>query len=394
MTRKILHALFATFLSVLVTACGGGSGGGQGSAPPPSTPPPAAGMIGDGRLGELVEWAQASQNVPAMALVLVHSGQIAEIAAVGQRSMSDSARVTTNDRWHLGSLTKAFTATLAGVLVDQSVIGWQTTPLDVWPELDQSMHAGFRNITLKQILSHTSGMTNAGAVPPSFLDNAPGTLMAKRRQWAAQLLADAPAFPAGLFNYSNWGYVVAGAMLETVTGTPYEMLLQQQVLAPLGMTQTGFGAPGMPGQTDEPWGHWDRGNQFEPVSPGPGADNPQSLAPAGTVHTTLDDYAQFMMAHIAGARGVPGLVTVPTFQTLHTPVIMGSALGWGVFRDDTWAQGDVLGHDGSNLRWYSTVRLAPAIDAGALIITNAGGRAEEANDLLGDLLIQRFQASQ
>ena len=395
MTSKILSLLAASVLTVLLAACGGGGGGsGQSPTSQPTTPPPAVGIIGDGRLGELVEWARASEDVPAMALVLVQGGQIAEFAAVGRRSMSENTRVTTNDRWHLGSLTKAMTATLAGVLVDQSVIGWQTTPLDVWPGLDQSIHFGFRDITLKQLLSHTSGMTNAGSVPQAFLDNATGTLIEKRRQWAAQLLADAPALPAGLLNYSNWGYVVAGAMLETVTGTPYETLLEQQVLGPLGMNDTSFGAPGTPGQTDEPWGHWDLGNSFEPISPGPGADNPQVLGPAGTVHSTLSDYAQFMMAHIAGARGIPGLVTVPTFQTLHTPVVSGSALGWGVLPDDSGVQGIILSHDGSNVRWYAAVRLAPAADVGALIVTNAAGRAEEAIDLLGDLLTERFQASQ
>ena len=147
--------------------------------------------------------------------------------------------------------------------------------------------------------------------------------------------------------------------------------------------------------SDQPWGHWDRDNHFEPVVPGRGADNPRVVGPAGTVHATLYDYAQFMIAHIAGARGIPGLDTVPTFNVLHTPIDEGSALGWGYNPHEDWAEGPVLAHAGSNTRWYALVRLAPQLDAGVLVAINAGGdRAETTIDFLGDVILERFQASQ
>lgn len=394
MTHKRFRLGAVSIALLFFAACGGG--GGDDNNPPVARPipPPMAGTIGDGRLEELLEWARASQDVPAMAMVLVQQGQIAEMAAIGRRSVSADTPVTVEDRWHIGSLTKAMTATLAGVLIEQSVISWETTPFDVWPELDPTIHPGFRNVTLKQLLSHTSGMRNLGQIPSSMEDDAPGTLMEKRRAWAAELLTEAPAVAAGTFLYSNSGYVVAGAMLETLTATPWETLLAQQVFAPLGMQDSGFGAPGTPGEIDAPWGHWDRGAQFDPVPPGPGADNPQAIGPAGTVHCTLTDYAQFMLAHIAGARGIPGLLTVPTFETLHTPLHEGSALGWGVDPFEDWAQGMVLAHAGSNVRWYAVVRLAPALDAGVFFVVNAGeNRANAAIAALTDLILERLEAS-
>ena len=388
------RTLAVATVSVFLAACGGGGGSGSAEKNPSPLPPPAAGTVGDGRLDELLEWARASQDVPAIAMVMVERGQIAEMAAVGRRSLTAAAQVTTEDRWHLGSLTKAMTATLAGVLVEQSVIGWETTPLDVWPELEQTIHPGFRTITLKQLLSHTSGMRRVNDVPSHFDDAAPGTRMDKRRSWTSELLREEPVAPIGMFSYSNGGYVVAGAMLETVTATPWEHLLQEQVFGPLGMHETGFGAPGTPGETDQPRGHWDRGGHFDPVTPGPDADNPQAIGPAGTVHATLRDYAQFMLAHIAGARGTPGLVTAETFEILHTPVAEGSALGWGFSPHEDWAQGPMLAHNGSNNRWFAVVRLAPRLDAGALIVVNAGGRRTDAAiDSLSDLILKRFEAS-
>lgn len=372
-----------------LASCGGGD---EAAEPLPIPPAPAAGQIGDGRLPELLEWARASQLLPAMGIVFVQGGQIVEQAVVGRRSETLNVPVTVSDRWHLGSLTKAMTSTLAAELVEQSVITWDTTALDVWPELSASIHPGFRNVTLRQLLSHTSGMVRdsdwSGAE-----DSASGTPMQKRRAWAGRILSQAPAGPTGQHLYSNVGYVVAGAMLETRTGAPWETLLTQHVFAPLGMNATGYGAPGTVGRSDEPWGHWQRTSGLDPVPPGPGADNAQAVGPAGTVHSTFVDYGRFMAAHIAGARGIPGIVTAASFAELHTPHA-GYALGWGVATELSTVGGPGLDHRGSNLRWFALVWLSPSNDAGMLVVTNAGGpRAEAAVVALDRVFRERFAAS-
>jgi len=81
-------------LGCALLACGGGGGDGKGPAPLPTPTPPAAGTIGDGRLNEILEWARASQNAPAMATVVIRRGQVVEKAAVGLRSADASVRVT------------------------------------------------------------------------------------------------------------------------------------------------------------------------------------------------------------------------------------------------------------------------------------------------------------
>jgi len=93
-----------------------------------------------------------------MAVVVVRDGQIVEQAAARRRSLSSAVAVTVDHRWHVGSLSKAMPGTLAGVVMDRSVISWETGPLDVWPELADTMHAGFRSITLRHLLTHTSAM--------------------------------------------------------------------------------------------------------------------------------------------------------------------------------------------------------------------------------------------
>ena len=144
-------------LACALTACGGG-GDGNGPAPLPAPAAPAAGTLGDGRLTELMEWARGAQNAPALAAVVIRRGQVVERGAVGLRSADSSVRVTLTDQWHIGSITKSMTSTLAALLVEDGLITWDTRPIDVWPQMASRIHAGFRDITLRQLLSHSSGM--------------------------------------------------------------------------------------------------------------------------------------------------------------------------------------------------------------------------------------------
>lgn len=380
--------------SLLIVACGGG-GGSSANSSLPAPPPPPVGSLGDGQLVDLVEWARASQDLPAMGAVVVLNGQVAEMAVSGLRTLSQNESVSAADAWHIGSLTKALTSTLIAALVEQSVLSWNTTPLEVWPELDATMHPQFRSITIKQLLSHTAGIQSVNAAPSQYGDAAFGTLVEKRRSFSAELLSSAPESQVGVQHYTNGGYIIAGAMAETLMSAPWEDLLRDYVFAPLDMRETGFGAPGGPGAATQPWGHWDQGNRFDPVVPGPDADNPQVFGPAGTIHTTLNDYAKFMIAHINGARGIDGFLTAATFTVLHTPLDSGLALGWGVQDSGSFPGFVELAHGGSNLRWYAIVTLVPGTNGGALFVVNAGGeRSRTAIDTLDDLVVERFKNAQ
>ena len=399
------NTVFAISLLVFVVACGGGgsaavqqpppTGSGPGIPPSPIEP----GVFGDGRMSDIVETIRDRHNLPALAAIIVAEGQIVDQAASGLRSITGGAAVTTADRWHIGSITKAMTATLAAILVEQSVISWDTTPLDIWPEYAPSMHPQYQSVTVVDLLSHQAGLRLAVDTIPSIsqiADNAPGSLIDKRRLWAKELLELAPVNATGNFLYTNAGYIIVGSMLETVTSSAWETLMTDQIFGPLGMTNTGFGAPGRSGQFDEPLGHLEENGSLVAVPPGRNADNPRALGPAGTVHTTLSDYAQYMFAHLEGERGIPGIVTAGTFQFLHTPVRNSSyALGWDTDNSQPWTEGPVISHSGSNARWWANAGLAPGMNVGVFMVTNAAtDAAQDGSDELGQLLIQRILNSQ
>ncbi|MBB6096271.1 CubicO group peptidase (beta-lactamase class C family) [Povalibacter uvarum] len=380
--------------SLWLASCGGDDKGNRGPPPMPVPPAPAAGVVGDNRLAELAEWARDTQDVPAMAVVLVRNGQIAESVVVGRRSAASSVPVTLSDRWHMGSLTKAMTATLAAVLVEDGVIDWDTTAQQVWPEAASQMHADFRDATLRQFLSHTSGLRRDDNFGPAQ-DGAPGTVTEKRRAWAVDLLSHGALVNRGVFSYSNVGYMIAGAMLEARGGASWETLLTDRVFAPLGMVRSGFGAPGTAGQLDQPLGHRSESRGFSPVDlTNPDANIPIAVGPAGSVHTTLDDYARFMLAHIDGERGTPNLVSVESYRVLHEGVGGNYALGWGAQSALSTLGAAGLTHTGTIGLWYSLVWLAPTLDAGVMIAVNGGGdRSLAAIEQMDLLMRQRVMAS-
>lgn len=313
-------------------------------------------------LAEVLERVRASHDLPAMAAFVMHAGEIVEVATVGTRSSKNDTPVGDDAQWHIGSNTKAMTATLAGVLVEEGLLEWDSTIGEILGEVAPDMDERHRDTTLTMLLSHRSGIT-----PNISWYTAP----VDRIECAAKILASGPAHERGEYVYSNAGYVVAGAMLEEVGGARWEDLLRAKILEPLGMDDTGFGAPTSP---NSPWGHRDRLLGWSPMDPEKrGADNAPVLGPAGTVHTTLEDYARFVAAHLEGAQGKDGIVTAETFATLHRPVDGGDyALGWiNVLRD--WAGGSVLTHSGSNTMWYTTVWIAPERDMAFFAATNVGG---------------------
>ncbi len=332
-------------------------------------------------LNELLAEVLKQHDVPSLAAAVVFDGEVHAAGAVGVRKRGDDTLVTVNDKYHIGSCTKAMTATLAGILVERGLLSWETALLEVFSDME--IHPGYQNVTLKPLLSHTAGMpafTDTEAEDPELVDtvfSVNGVPMNDRLGVVvpALLRREPHALPGNTFEYSNMGYVTAGAIFERVTQTPFETLLGAEMFTPLGLTSAGFGAAGTVGKTGEPYGH-----DPEPVEPGPEADNPPVISPAGCVHTSITDFARHAAFHLTGE---PKLVSKETLEVLHTPVTDLCALGWGVFESD-WAPGKLLGHAGSNNRSRAVNLLAPALGFAVVAACNSG--TDEASEALGDIV--------
>jgi len=198
----------------------------------------------------------------------------------------------------------------------------------------------------------------------------------QRSLFVAAVLGRPPTSPPGTaWAYSNAGYVVAGTMIERLAGAPWEELIGRELFVPLGLTSAGFGAPGTPGGAlDQPWGHIPREGGFSPVQPGPWADNPPALGPAGRVHLSIGDFARYAAMHLRAARGDHSFLAEDSVARLHTPHSeSGDALGWLVQARPGEEGGPLLLHDGSNGMFYALIVIAPERNRAIVLATNAGG---------------------
>jgi len=324
-------------------------------------------------------------DMPAMAGAVVTSRALEAVGWTGLRKRGDTAPVTRDDLWHLGSCTKAMTAAIVGKLVEDGKLRWDATVPEIFPDIAGDFHAGFRGVTVAQLLSHRAGLPKdltwrefAGS------ENLPGKRLAVvRRAFGAE-----PSYPPdGDARYSNVGYVAAGAMIEKVTGREWEAVIREWVFAPLGMSSAGFGGLGTPGVVDQPWGHMADGTPAP--KNGSANDNIPLMGPAGRVHCTIQDWAKFVADQLRGARGTDGLLKAATHAVMKEPRKGGDmAMGWMVV-ERPWGGGRVLNHTGSNTMYYCNVWMAPARDFAVLVCANQGGdKAFRATDQAVGALIQ------
>jgi CubicO group peptidase (beta-lactamase class C family) len=299
-------------------------------------------------------------GAPALAAAAQRgSGETLRLVS-GVRSSFSHTAVTVQDVWHLGSITKAITATLVARLVEADKVRWTDTVGELLGSAMPQMRAEYRDVSFRHLLSHRAGLP--GDIPLwQFLRFAlgdPDDVIEARRRYATIALGMEPlSAPGASFAYANNGYVVAGAMLEAKLGESTEGLIRRHVFAPLGLTTAGFGPPGQPGGLTQPLGHQHDIESvafsvvgLHPLKPQPPgsaqSDNPVPLGPAGRAHMSMDDLLHFLSAH----RDRTAFLSPRSWDELHTPPFGGQyAMGW-VRRPD-----GALWHNGSNNRWYAEV---------------------------------------
>lgn len=341
---------------------------------------------------EILTAAREKHKLPAMGGAIVTSDGMVAKGAVGLRAVGSTEAVTDNDLWHLGSCTKAMTATLCAILVEDGKLRWDMTITEVFPELKDEIRPEYQNVTLELLL------TNRGGVPANLIPSGVWAklwkLQTPPREQRLLMLREAlklppdtpgPNTPAGSrMIYSNQNFAVAGAMAEKVMNQSWEELIQNRLFRPLGIYSAGFGPPGSGKRIDQPRGHRGAPGAEAAVSPAElGADNPPAIGPAGVVHMTLDDWGKFIAAHLrqdgmwsvrTASQEPRRLLSPETLQKLHTPPQDEEyAFGWGVTRRQ-WG-GTVLTHAGSNTLWFCVAWVAPEQNFAVFVTCNCGNKS-------------------
>jgi CubicO group peptidase (beta-lactamase class C family) len=327
------------------------------------------------RLQKLLNEVRTKYDLPALGAAVVTDKGPRLVAAVGVRKRGSAVMVTDNDRFRLGSDTKPITAWLIAWLIQQGLLGWDTPLGKLFPDLAKDWPATHRRITVTQLLTHHAGLPHdypggwrtipAGGTPRDQ------RLVLMSKFGTIELVAK----PGEKYEYSNLGYIVAGAVAERVGKASWEDQLEQHLFGPLGMKAVGHGPMGKEGAITQPWQHSKAG---EPIAPKVTTDRPPVMGPAGRLHCSLPAWSKFIAEVLRGARGEKGLLGPKTYAKMFETPFQDKFYcrgGWLGKPGNPAGKGLVLTHDGSNGQNYATAVLLPDSNLAVLVVTNQGGDA-------------------
>jgi CubicO group peptidase (beta-lactamase class C family) len=327
-----------------------------------------------------------------MGAAILQNNQLVALGVAGRRRIDQDAPVQASDAFHLGSDTKAITASVVARLVERGKISWDETMDRALPNLAGDLHPSYRKVTIELLLRHLGGLPGGGAFTEEFTKGFDEQWPIERqRAWMTQrFLRDPPEYEPGTrFEYSSYDYLIIGHVLEQRTGKSWERLVQEEVFAPLSMNECGFGPTATATAPNGVWAHKVDGTGYVPTE----EDNPQLIGPAGTVHCSLASWARFAAAHLGSSKH---WLSPATLEYLHRPVTAPAlpqgksiALGWGV---TTGGEERLLTHDGSNGYNYALIRLAPDWNGAVFVTCNAGDeRAAAAAKEVSSVLLARLK---
>lgn len=342
-----------------------------------STQPAVA--LDERALGDLLAEALARHDVPGAALG-VRVGDEQVIVAAGVASVARRTPVTPDTVFQIGSITKPMTATLAMILVDEGRLELDEPIVRRLPEFRVADPDVSRQVSLRNLLSHTSGIGGDYVADTGRGDDA----LARFVAGCARVGQD---YRLGrVMSYCNSGYSIVGRLIEVIEGAAWEDVLRRRLVQPLGLRAT----TALPEETILSSVAMPHVRTAEGVVPSPAWLLPRALGPTGAVCATVEDVLTFASAHLAGGVAVDGsrILSEESARLMRTPVaevpdIQSPGLHWGL----GWALfGWGFGHDGGAPGQAARLQVAEEAGVSVCLLTNVTMTRGIFDDVVGGLL--------
>ena len=318
----------------------------------------------------------AAWEVPGCAIAAVRDGDVVLAAGWGRRDLETGLPATSDTLFAIGSVTKAFTAATVGALVDDGLLEWERPLRDFLPDLRLYDPVVTDRLTVVDLLSHRSGLPRHDLAWLGHPDRSRAELV--RRLRFLPLSRDLRQ----AFQYCNLGYMVAGHLVEMLSGTPWEDYLRTRLLTPLGMDRSNLSVDNMRADPDHASAYERRQGVIVPVPPRPVT----AMAPAGAVNSSAADMARWLLAQLGGGQIDGRAVMSPgTMARQHAPHMVlpedptfpastrhAYGLGWliGQYR------GHRLTEHGGGIDGFQTeCMLLPDDGIGVAVMTNTSSSA-------------------
>jgi len=316
------------------------------------------------RLAEFVERGMRSIGVPGVSIGILHEGET-QTAGFGVTN-ADHPLPVTDDTFHqIGSITKTFTGTLAMRLVEGGKLNLDATVRTYVPSFKVNDEDASARATVRHLMTHTGGW-----VGDLFDDTGSGNDALSK--YVAKMAGLEQLAPLGtVWSYNNAGFAVLGRILEVVSGKPYDDLLREMLLEPLGLEATHL----------EPDPVITRrfavGHRVAPTGAQviPSWILPRYVRPMGAIVCSVKDLLRYAQFHLGDGTTPDGerLLTQESLVQMHAPqVTVWGKEQWGL----TWAVDSAasvrrISHGGATAGQIALLTLVPERDFAVAVLSNA-----------------------
>nr|MBN1229374.1 beta-lactamase family protein [Anaerolineae bacterium] len=272
-------------------------------------------------LGAYIEETLDSWHAPGAAVAVIREDDVLYMSGYGLRNIQTGDPVTAHSCFPIASMTKAFTTMGAALLVDEGLMDWDKPLRDVMPEFRLNDEYATQHATLRDLLSHRTGLPRHDAV--WYGTGLTHDEIVKKLRYLK---------PNGTFRekwqYNNMMFEVVGHLTARIAGVEnWEELMHQRIFEPLGMTATWATYQGMVDNTDNYAMPYRVKRSTKEIEPIPFYVDP-SGSPAGSIHSSLGDLVTWLKVHInAGRSGERQFVSAGNLAQLHKPHMLRPAGG-------------------------------------------------------------------
>jgi CubicO group peptidase (beta-lactamase class C family) len=336
-------------------------------------------------VADLLEDRSAKHGVTGAVLAVLQGDETFE-TATGVVNRNTGVEATTDSVFQIGSITKLFTATLVMQLVDEGLVNLDSPVRRYLPEFQVADAHASAEVTVAQLLSHTSGIDG-----DYFLDTGAGDDCIERYVLACSALPQLHR-PGEMHSYCNAGFVIAGRIIEKLRGKPWRVVLAERICSPLGLATMGT-EPEQAILHRAAVGHMALGGGGE-AAVIPIWRLARSNGPAGaTPFARARDLLTFARLHIDGGKAAGGtaLLSPESVRLMQERQIdlppHSLASGWGLgWMHFDWGDGTVIGHDGETIGQASFLRVLPENGTAISLLTTGGDAASLYRDVFQEVL--------
>ena len=323
--------------------------------------------------------AKAMQDwkVPGLAIAIVKDSDVVFIKGYGTRTMDKQEPVDEHTLFAIGSSSKAFTATLVAMFVDEGKMRWDDAATTYLPSLEMYDPYVARELTVRDLLTHRSGLARGDLVwygTDYDRDEILRRTRFLRPSWSMR----------SRFGYQNIMYLAAGQAVSKVAGKPWDAVVRERIFSPLGMSESNTTIRALASLQNVATPHQEIDDNLQ-VIPWHNIDN---IAPAGSINSSASDMAKWVRFQLAqGKVGGKVLVSASALGETQSPQMVVplsadakqvnpfshlSSYGMGWFLQDY--RGREIRQHGGNIDGMSAlVAFVPEEKLGIVVLTNANG---------------------